>query len=121
MADWPPTLDQLKTDMKIDTVDAARDVRLTQVLDAAIAFVQRARPNIQYDSGDIDQIDFPEPTDDLVLGTLRLAARWDIRRRSPDGLVTMNELGTSRVTSYDVDIDRLLRIGRSIPPQDAFA
>lgn len=117
MATWPPTLDELKTDMKLSTtqVDAARDAELSQVLDAAVAFVQRVRPVFKYEPGNPDQFSLPEPTADHVLGTLRLAGRWDTRRRSPDGLIAMAELGATRVTSYDVDIDRLLRIGRFAP------
>lgn len=52
------------------------------------------------------------PTPDLHLGTLRLAGRWHTRRRSPDGLVAMAELGAARVPSFDPDIERLLKIGR---------
>jgi hypothetical protein len=50
---------------------------------------------------------------------LRLAGRWHTRRRSPDGLVAMAEMGAARVTSFDPDIDRLLRIGRHKRPRVA--
>jgi len=107
---WPPSLDELKTDMKIDLDDTRDDDRLAQVLDAAVDWVQRNRPDVAYDpfTPDLDP-----PTRDHRLGTLRLAARWHLRRRSPDGMINMGELGlTGRVTTYDNDIDRMLRIGR---------
>lgn len=109
---WPPTLDELKVDMKIDLSDTRDDERLIQVLDAAVDYVERVRPELQYDPLDPEQFELPEPSRDHRLGTLRLAARWHLRRRSPDGMINMAELGQSRVTTYDNDIDRLLRIGR---------
>lgn len=57
----------------------------------------------------------PAPDADLVLGTLRLAGRWHTRRRSPDGLVGVGELGSTRVPLVDPDIQQLLRIGRWAP------
>ncbi|MBN9739508.1 hypothetical protein DMP23_00040 [Amycolatopsis sp. A1MSW2902] len=52
------------------------------------------------------------PGADLALGTLRLAGRWFTRRRSPDALISMGDLGSARVPSFDPDIDQLLRVGR---------
>lgn len=114
---WPPTLDELKIDMKLDpnVVNEARDAQLTMDLDATVAFVQRVRPVYRYDPLDPAQLALPGVTADHKLGTLRLAARWDTRRRSPDGMISMAELGAARVTSYDVDIDRMLQIGRFAP------
>lgn len=110
MTAWPPTLDELKSDMKIDTVDTRDDVALQQMLDASVSFVERVRPRFDYASDPLSA--YPRPSADLALGTLRLAGRWHTRRRSPDGLVAMAELGNARVPSFDPDIDRLLRIGR---------
>lgn len=42
-AEWPPQLPALKADMGIDASDERDDARLQTVLDAAVAFVQRAR------------------------------------------------------------------------------
>ena len=109
---WPPTLDALKDDLKIDLADTRDDDRLASDLAAAVSFVERVRPDVQYDSFDPDQIDKPVPTVDHRLGTLRLAGRWGDRRRSPDGTISMGELGTSRVSTFDPDIDRMLRLGR---------
>jgi hypothetical protein len=46
------------------------------------------------------------------LGTVRLAARWHNRRRSPDGMLDMGELGNARIPTGDPDIERLLGIAR---------
>jgi len=114
---WPPDLDALKADMRSrGEPDGQLDddnVRLQQVLDAAVAFVERVRSGDYNFAGDPDS-ELPDPGKDaqLVLGTLRLARRWHERRRSPDGLVDMGELGSSRIPSVDPDIERLLGIGR---------
>lgn len=193
---WPPTLTALKADMANRAEDGGRDdAALQRMLDAAVSFVQRVRPDFGYpgipDVGDQQRLSllvtddqgdpvntttvslaitlpdgtvdsslsitnppaetgryvatFPctqvgdhnarwtttglvavvpqlftvrsaagrkAPTPDLILGTLRLAGRWHTRRRSPDGLVSMAELGAARVPSFDPDIERLLKIGR---------
>lgn len=115
---WPPTLDELKTDMKhkpVTPVDPNEDERLEQVLDAAVAYVERVRGSSFNFAADPDSL-LPDPTTDLWLGTMRLAGRWHTRRRSPDALVDMGELGGARVPGFDPDIERLLGIGRFAGP-----
>ena len=112
---WPPALDELKTDMRLTTGDQD-DARLQQVLDASVAFVQCLHAGV-WAFGDPFALDadgqpLDDPPADIVLGTLRLAGRWHTRRRSPDALIAAGDLGTSRIPSFDADIDRLLRIGR---------
>lgn len=108
---WPPALDQLKADLDQPAgVGARDDTALQQVLDAAVAVVERVRTDVNYTGDVLDER--PGPDADLVLGTLRLAGRWHTRRNSPDGLVNMGEMGSSRVPSFDPDIERLLRVGR---------
>lgn len=107
---WPPTLDELKNDKDIATGDDLDDEALTRRLNAAVAFVERARPRFNYIDDPTSTL--PEPTADLVLGTLMLASRLYTRRNSPDGLVMMADIGSGRVPSFDPDIERLLRIGR---------
>lgn len=112
---WPPTLDDLKTDLSV--TDTRDDERLQQVLDAAVAFVERTRDGDFNFAGDLGST-LPDPTPDLVLGTLRLAGRWHTRRRSPDALVQLGQdMGSSRVPGIDPDIERLLRIGRHAKPR----
>lgn len=114
MSTWPPTLDDLKNDRNIDATDDRADARLQVTLDAAVAFVERVRPEFRFDTDDATQTFLPVPTADLWLGTLRLAGRWHERRRSPDALIQMAEMGAGRVPSFDADIDRLLGIGQKV-------
>lgn len=110
---WPPTLAALKVDLKIDASDNRDDVTLQSDLDAAVTLVARVRKGaFLFDPTDITQFGLPAPTPDIVLGTLRLAGRWHARRRSPDGLIDMQDLGSARVPGSDPDIDRLLGMGR---------
>lgn len=104
---WPPVLADLKADLEVS--DDRDDAELQTQLDAAVGFVQRVRADVDFDGSDPD---LPAPTSDLVLGTVRLAARWYTRRRSPAALLEMGELGSSRIPSFDPDIDRMLGIGR---------
>ena len=113
---WPPTLAALKVDMKVDEDDTADDDRRSEDLAAAVAFVGRVRAASFNFAGDLDSA-LPDPTADIELGTKRLAARWYLRRRSPDAIVQLGqEMGASRVPSFDPDIDRLLGIGRFAGP-----
>jgi hypothetical protein len=115
--DWPPALPALKEDLKIAEGDTRDDDRLTTVLDAAVSFVEGVRPEFNFDADPLSES--PAPTADLVLGTIRLAGRWHTRRRSPDALIQMAELGAARIPSFDPDIDRLLGIGKYTPPRFA--
>ncbi|WP_435589803.1 hypothetical protein [Micromonospora aurantiaca (nom. illeg.)] len=117
---WPPSLEQLTTDMRARTVagqpppELGDTAQLQQVLDAAVAYVQRVKDGEVNFAGD-PLSPLPEPGADLVLGTLRLAGRWHTRRRSPDALIDMGQLGAARVPSIDADIQQLLGIGRYGP------
>ena len=102
---WPPTLAELKSDMGID--DDRDDVVLQRELDAAVAYVVAEKTDLD---------GWFEPTDVIALGALRQVGRWHTRRRSPDGVVAMGEMGTGRVPTFDVDIEKLLGIGRFRPP-----
>lgn len=108
MATWA-TLAGLKADMKRDVDDTRDDAALTIQLDAAVAFVERVHAG-SFDFTGLGSL--PTPPADLVLGTYRLAARWFARRKSPDAVVALGDLGTGRIPSFDPDIDRLLRLGR---------
>lgn len=121
MTTWPPTIDELKTELKIDLPDTREDARLTTDLAAAVAWVQKVKPGFRYDITNPAQIALPDPTPDLRLGTLRMASRWNDRRRSRDGMVSMGEMGMTRVSSYDNDIDRMLGLGKFAPMTDQIA
>jgi len=109
---WPPTLADLKADRGIDLSDTRDDVALGNCLVSSIGFVQRVRTKFNYTNDPMNTDPSPDTAPDMWLGTVRLAARWFSRRESPDAMISMGDLGTGRVTSFDADIDRLLRIGR---------
>lgn len=112
---WPPVLRELKIDAGTDEDDTRDDPIDEQDLAAAVSFVERIHAETFDFSGTSDDPDL-EPVDAaLVLGTIRLAQRWKARRKSFDALVSMGDMGASRVPSFDVDIDRMLRIGRFAP------
>ena len=113
MRAWPPQLDDLRAELELTEGDERPGdaQRLQAVLDAAVAYVARVRGSSVNLTG-APGSGLPGPDGDLLLGTLRLAARWHTRRRSPEGLLAMGELGAARVPSVDPDIERLLRIGR---------
>lgn len=118
---WPPDLAALKDDLGEEYVTSDRDdTRLQRCLDAAVAFVERVHDGeFDFDAESASASEsspaLDPPDDDMELGTIRLAGRWYIRRRSPDGLVDMGQMGSGRVPSFDPDIDRMLRIGKYVP------
>lgn len=111
---WPPGVRAFKDDLGIDPEDIRDDPRLAVQLAAAVAYVQNIHEG-RYDFTADASGPLPSPDADMVLGALRLARRWDVRRNSPDGLIVAGEFGTSRVPALDADIERMLRIGRSNP------
>lgn len=111
VAVWPPTLEQLKSDKDLELSDTKDDASLRLMLDAAVSYVERVRPDLNYDA-DPTCDDLLDVTAVHVLGTIRLAARWKARGRSPDALVSMGEFGAARIPSFDPDIEQMLGIGR---------
>jgi hypothetical protein len=108
---WPPMLWELKEDAKLSQDDHTDDDRLQMTLDAACAFYERVKANkLDFTNAPITEL--PKPTKDNRLGILRLAHRWHVRRRSPQMLASMGDLGDARIPSFDPDIERLLGIGR---------
>lgn len=92
VAPWV-TLADLKNDQALDAQVLTRDdAALQRVLDAAMAFVQRWRPDLNYAGA------WTVPAD-IRLGTLRLAAHWSVRKS-----IDLGELGQRMVRSLDPDI-----------------
>lgn len=116
---WPPALRDLKVALGDPNPDSPHktDERVTNSLVSAIGYVQARRTTFNY-SGDIESC-WPPVPDHIWEGTVRLAERWNRRHDSPDGVVTMGDMGTSRVPSVDVDIERMLGIGRFAGPVTA--
>lgn len=117
---WPPLLEALKTDMGIDPSDTRDDAKLQVVLDAAVVVVRRLREgDFDFGLGADGEDDLPDPDADIELGTVRLAWRWHVRRRSPDALVSLADFGSTRVPAFDPDVELLLGIGRHREPRVA--
>lgn len=122
---WPPQLEDLKHEMKL--TESRDDSRLQASLDAAISHVEDRRAgDFDFSGGppvlvDLDLTDevypLPVPGHQMCLGTIRLAWRWYLRTKSPDGLVDLgNDLGSARIPSFDTDIEAMLGIGRHRGP-----
>ena len=115
MATWPPDLSALKTDMKI--TDSRDDARLSLELEAAVEYVEAVRGGqVDFTGAEPPAVGLAPVTATLVLGTLRLAARWHARGRSPDAMIASQDGPTVRISSGDADIDRMLRLGRYALP-----
>jgi hypothetical protein len=110
---WPPQLRDLLTDMGQDPDGAYSSVLTDQLqmdLDAAVAYVQPRR-NFNYTADPLDPR--PAPPDNVWLGTVRLAKRWNELRRSGAGTADTGALGSNtRTLSVDADIQRMLGLGR---------
>lgn len=112
---WPPTLQALKDDVNVALTDTRDDARLQTVLTAAVVVVQRLREgDLNFTADPLSTL--PAPGADVELGTIRLASRWHTRRRSPDALVQLAELGSGRVPMFDADVEMLLQVGRHHVP-----
>lgn len=108
-----PDLDTLKSLFAVP--DTRDDAALQLFLNAATKFVMRVRASDLNFDADLTNPN-PAPGDDFLLGTYMLAYRWFTRRRSPDGIVQMGDLGTGRVPRVDADIARLLGIDQFSGP-----
>jgi hypothetical protein len=112
---WPPVLADFKNDMDVPSDDTRNDTQYAIDLASAIAFVEAVCAD-QWNF-DLTKPWLPAPVDALAWqGTLRLAARYAYRRRSPDGMVNMGDAGGVKIPTTDLDIDRMLRIGAYSPP-----
>lgn len=112
---WPPQLRELKADLRIKPGDTDEDLSLAMQLAAAIEFVEGVRGDA-FNFYDESASALPDPSKTLALGTIRLAGRWQERRRTPDGMVGMADSATGFISTFDPDIDRMLGIGRYRDP-----
>ena len=96
-SDWV-TLNELKNDQTLDgQITSWDDEALQRVLTAAMSWVMSHRTDIDYHGA------WSVPPE-VRLGTIRLAARWFIRRISPDGMVQLGEFSAGMVQRTDPDI-----------------
>lgn len=101
MSAWV-TLAELKNDQYLDTQTLTRDDQaLQRNLNAAMSWVQRHRPDLNYASeATVDE--------DIKLGTLRLAARWSMQGTADLG--ELGEQGSRRIWRLDTDIYSMLGV-----------
>lgn len=114
---WPPTVTDVKLDMARNQQVSQNDDDIAVCLGAAIDWVTD-RKGHQWDlatSGESESGALKAPDQAMILGTVRLAIRWIIRRRSGDMMLSAGDQGQTRVASFDPDIDRMLRIGKHAP------
>lgn len=92
----------------------AADGAWVGAVDAACAWVERKRPDLNVPQPDPDP---PVYTPDAAvkLGTAMLANRWYARRASPLGVAGYSEFGTSELLRHDPDIAKLLGLGADGP------
>jgi hypothetical protein len=115
---WPPQLDDLKAELRIDRADTADDANLQVALDAAVEFVEEKRAGDFNFTGATTGTEalLPAPGRKILLGTLRLAVREHTLRRSPDGMIDAGEFGRVAVPRGMADIELMLGIGVYRPP-----
>ena len=102
---WPAdaptwiTLEELGNDQNLDISQlSAQDTEaLQRELIAAMVWVQDHRPDVDYHGP------WTVPAY-IQLGTIRLAARWFVRRVAPSGFMNMGDLGSATVPNVDFDI-----------------
>lgn len=95
--DWV-TIDELKNDQTLDNQLTSRDDEaLQRTLEAAMSWVEEHRPDLDFHGR------WTVPAE-VRLGTIRLAARWFVRRVSPDGMVQLGDLSGGMVLRSDPDI-----------------
>jgi len=99
------TLADLKSDQVLDGQLTTRDdVALQRTLDAAMVWVQAHRPDLDYHGA------WSVPAD-VRLGTIRLAARWFVRRVvAPNVRFTSGSVSMIEMMRADPDIYMLLGI-----------
>lgn len=115
--EWPPTLASYKTDLKLDEDDDRFDDALQGTLDAAVAYVERVRDDVDYlayaaVTPTVRDVTLTALTMDHVIGTLRLARRWDLRRDTPTAMLLAGTVGSTGMATWDPDVEKQLRIGR---------
>lgn len=101
---WPIGPVDVGLQLVVDGVDPGDETAREQAAAAAMDWVVR---NVD---GVVD--DATRPTEDVVLGTAMLAARWAARRGSVLGVASFGEFGPSYVMRSDPDIAQLLGLGR---------
>lgn len=98
------TVEELKNDQTLQGRSLPREDEAMQfILTAAMEWVEAHRPDINYYAS------WSVPMY-IRLGTLRLAARWFVRRISPDGLVNLGDLGGGMIMPVDPDIQTQLGV-----------
>lgn len=102
-----PTLDDVKLDLNVPS--DRDDAELTLILAAAISYVETFHAT-NYDFANTGV--YPAVPAHFGLGIIRQVSRWMARRNSPDAMLQAADV-SSRVPSWDADIENMLRMGRA--------
>lgn len=127
---WLPLADVL-TSLGLGEQDPAAE-RIARHRLASCAYVERMRADLrsgpltstadvfsegEYGSGVYGSTAVLFRADPAIIeGTLLLIARLHARKGSPLGLASFGEFGPASIARLDVDIERLLGLGRNAPP-----
>lgn len=104
---WPPTVDDVRKELRIVALTPdATDIMQTS-LDAAIAYVEDNRPDVWSPDGATF-----EATPRIHKGTVRYAGRLYTRSVNQPGIEASTELGTPPTYALDSDIAQLLGVMR---------
>lgn len=97
-------------------VEADAGATIDRARAAAGAYVERVRGDLWAADADDPDVAVYVPTPDVLEGAVLLAARWHARKGSPVGLASFAEFGATQVVRLDVDVERLLGLGRYAGP-----
>jgi hypothetical protein len=113
-ATGPVLLATVKAELGYTSVDAARDARITQRVDAVNSWVRQlpvASESLTYGSPP------PQWPAHVILGGTMLATRLWRRKDSPSGVEAFTDQGAVYVSRNDPDVALLLSIGNYSAPR----
>lgn len=109
---WPPTVDDVKRELRIVALTPDAQLVMQSSLDAAVAYVEDNRPDLWTTAPDGESNPVFFPSDRVHKGTVRYAGRLYSRSVNQPGIEASTELGTPPTYALDADIAQLLGVLR---------